>query len=249
MTERDNDGAYVESLPRVQPDESFCFKCHSDISCFNACCADLNCLLTPYDVLRLRAALSISSKEFFETYAELGMAPDTGFPYVLLKMRDDEKRLCPFVSERGCTIYSDRPGACRTYPIGRGASMTVNGTVVEQFVMVREEHCKGFEESSEWTPGSWMKDQGLSPYNAFSDRYLDLVSRWQSTGQILSKPQYAMVYLALYRLDEFLDRVQKKSWLEQFGITAEQQKQLVEDEVERLKFAIKWLEIILFRSC
>jgi Fe-S-cluster containining protein len=249
MTERDKEGAYVESLPRIQPDEKFCFQCHPDISCFNACCADLNCLLTPYDVLRLRGALGVSSNEFFEKYAELGMAPDTGFPYVLLKMQDSENRPCPFVSETGCTIYPDRPSACRTYPLGRGASMTVDGTVVEQFVMVREEHCKGFEEVCDWTAGSWMEDQGLRPYNAFSDRYLDLVSKWQSTGKTLSKPQYAMVYLALYRLDEFLDRVQKKSWLQQFGITAEQQKQLVEDEVERLKFAIKWLEIILFRSC
>jgi hypothetical protein len=206
-------------------------------------------LLTPYDVLRLRQALGVTSSELFETYAELGMAPDTGFPYVVLKMRDDENLSCPFVSEKGCTIYQDRPGACRTYPIGRGASMNVDGEVVEQFVMVREAHCKGFEESSSWTPRSWMEDQGLVPYNAFNDKYLDLVSRWQSTGETLSKPQYAMVYLALYRLDEFLDRVQKKSWLEQFGVTDEQQKALVNDEVERLKFALRWLEVILFRSC
>ena len=105
MTHRDDDGAYVENLPRIQSDESFCFKCHPDISCFNACCADLNCLLTPYDVLRLRRALGIASAEFFDTYAELGMAPDTGFPYVLMKMRNDARRSCPFVTDNGCSIY------------------------------------------------------------------------------------------------------------------------------------------------
>ena len=247
MTRRDDDGAYVENLPRIRTNDTFCFRCHPGVSCFNACCADLNCLLTPYDVLRLRQALGISSEEFFEKYAELGMAPDTGFPYVLLKMRDDENSSCPFVGDAGCTVYPDRPSACRTYPIGRGASMNQDGTVVEQFIMVKEDHCRGFEASTEWTPGTWMEDQELIPYNEFGDRYLDLVSRWQITGKTLSKPQYGMVYLGLYRLDKFLDYVQKEKWVAQFGVDKAQQRDLIEDEVERLKFSIRWLEAVLLR--
>ena len=42
------------------------------------------------------------------------------FPIVVLKMKDVELKRCFFVSEEGCTVYEDRPWACRMFPLDKG---------------------------------------------------------------------------------------------------------------------------------
>ena len=52
----------------VQPDQgslaldsSFNFHCHAGLACFNRCCRTPTILLSPYDLLRLRQSLGITS--------------------------------------------------------------------------------------------------------------------------------------------------------------------------------------------
>ena len=57
----------------VQPREltlesRFQFRCHNNIACFNACCQSIDITLTPYDILRLKRRLRMSSKEFVARY-------------------------------------------------------------------------------------------------------------------------------------------------------------------------------------
>ena len=42
------------------------FSCHKGISCWNACCSNIDISLTPYDVLRMKRHLGISSTEFLK---------------------------------------------------------------------------------------------------------------------------------------------------------------------------------------
>jgi len=42
----------------------FQFNCNPGVSCFTQCCQDVTIVLTPYDVLRLKNGLKISSGEF-----------------------------------------------------------------------------------------------------------------------------------------------------------------------------------------
>ena len=46
------------------------FRCHKDIDCFNACCKNIDIMLTPYDILRLKKRLGITSTEFLRQYTE-----------------------------------------------------------------------------------------------------------------------------------------------------------------------------------
>ncbi len=101
--------------------ETFRFSCHPGVSCFGACCSDLTLMLLPYDVLRLRRRLGLGSREFLDTYTET-LEGDGGVPRVQLRMGDDEQRSCPFVDDGACTVYEDRPGACRMFPLGRAAT-------------------------------------------------------------------------------------------------------------------------------
>ena len=77
--------------------------------------------LYPYDILRLKDFLKISSQEFMESYTRV--VRGSGHPYfpsVMLRLTDDESKSCPFLAEGGCGVYMHRPSACRTYPLERG---------------------------------------------------------------------------------------------------------------------------------
>lgn len=248
MSDTDATQQFLESLPELKAGERFQFACHPGVPCFNACCSDLNLMLTPYDVLRLRKTLGYSSQEFIQNHAVVGMAPDTGFPHLRLRMCDDSRKSCPFVSEKGCTIYPDRPGACRTYPLGRATRPSKDGSVSERFFIVREPHCKGFKEAKDWVSGEWLSDQGLIAYNTMNDRYMGLLARQKDKGEPITSGQTNMAALALYQLDNFLKFINDTGVLTRLKITEERKQAILGDEEERLTFAIDWLELILFGS-
>ena len=62
----------LKNQKRLKPDSRFKFSCQPGVTCFNQCCRDVNILLTPYDVLRLKNRLGISSGEFLKKYTICG---------------------------------------------------------------------------------------------------------------------------------------------------------------------------------
>lgn len=246
VTDKQPLDAFMESLERLSASDTFCFGCSPDVPCFNDCCADLACVLKPYDLLRMQRALQLSSERVLEQYTEIGIDEETGFPVVTLKMKTDKRRSCPFVSQTGCSIYEDRPGACRTYPLGRGTSLTNCGGVVEQYVIVQESHCKGFSpDGKNWSIQTWVEDQSLRVYQAFDDKYLTLLSAWQGRDKQLTPPQFQMVLMALYQQDRFLELLQAKNWLDNFPFSDVRKAAIEEEDAARLHFAIDWLAQIL----
>jgi Fe-S-cluster containining protein len=99
---------YLESLPQLAGNDTFSFACHPEVSCFNACCRDLNMPLSPYDVLRLRQGLGMDSTTFIIEYTVIEQYPYSGFPVLFLKMTDSIEQDCPFLSEEGCSVYENR---------------------------------------------------------------------------------------------------------------------------------------------
>lgn len=260
----DNSQNFLDSLPELKPGDSFAFACHPQVACFNACCSDLTMPLTPYDVLRLRRSLgesgqSLSSESFILSHARVSQYSHSGFPILYLKMREDLYKTCPFVTERGCGVYLDRSSACRTYPMGRATKENEHGETVERFFLVREAHCKGFEESKCWTAGEWFSDQGLQEYNHFNDRYMKLMSRFLGSvakGEILSPKHVTLCLLALYELDRFGDFIRQVggsgllSRLSFSGLDEaarqELEAKILSDEQARLSFGLDWVELVLF---
>ncbi|THB64825.1 MAG: YkgJ family cysteine cluster protein [Desulfovibrio sp.] len=241
------DGAedFLKSLPEIKPGESFRFACHPDVACFNACCADLNLMLTPYDVLRLRRALDMPSQEFIETHAQVSAYPDTGYPAMHLKMNEAAALACPFVTEQGCSVYGHRPGACRTYPVGRAAKLDHEGNLVEQFFLVREDHCKGFEDNQEWTTDSWRLDQDITRYNQANDRYMKLLFRQKGNGLI--SPKHAnMCLLAVYQLDRFQEFIRHMNLFSRLELNEATQAAVLDNEEACLDFAMEWIELVIY---
>lgn len=238
--------AFLQSLPELAPEQSFQFACHPGVSCFNACCADLNMPLTPYDVLRLRRELKMDSENFLEKFTIMGQYPHSGFPLFFLKMNNSSQRECPFVSPAGCTVYANRSAACRTYPLGRATHEDAEGKTVEQYVVVQEAHCTGFMENASWTSHEWLKDQGLEPYNAYNDRYMHLMAQQIKTGRTLAPKHMGLCMLAFYQLDRFAEYIRSKNLFAQCTVPPQIQEQILEDEEARLGFAFDWIAHVLF---
>ena len=112
----------IDKLPgiRINEDDTFCFRCHPEVECFNRCCRNLNLFLYPYDVLRLKQSLEMTSDAFLDKYVDIVMRPGNYFPEVLLRMTDNPEKTCPFLSATGCDVYHHRPDTCRTFPIEQG---------------------------------------------------------------------------------------------------------------------------------
>ena len=88
------DSQEIEPM-EINHDTRFTFRCHPGVSCFNECCAQTTIILSPYDVLRLKRHLQLSSKEFLSRYTEQHLDDFSGLPLVVLNMAG-EKKICPF---------------------------------------------------------------------------------------------------------------------------------------------------------
>ena len=70
MVQEYSDPSPVAPVQPVQlgPDDKFQFNCHKGIACFNKCCQNIDIMLAPYDVLRLKKRLGISSRDFLDSF-------------------------------------------------------------------------------------------------------------------------------------------------------------------------------------
>ena len=237
---------------RFEPLENrrFRFQCHPGVPCFTECCADLNLVLTPYDILRLKNRLDLTCREFLDRFTEPVEDRESahGYPRLRLRMTEGEGRPCPFVTEEGCRLYEDRPSACRIYPLGRATARGAGpGHVIERFFVVREKHCRGFDESKEWSVESWTSDQGLEPYHRLNDQWMDIVTRElkRSSGETDTRKRQ-MFYMASYNLDAFRKFVFESSFLRTFELDPGDVENLRNNEEALLEFAFRWLRFALF---
>lgn len=237
-----------EDLPIIEPDAVFHFECGPEQPCFNRCCSQLNLALTPYDCARLAANMELPSQEFLRMFTVMGKDPQTGFPAFHLRMIDSPEAPCPFVTPAGCSVYEDRPGACRSYPLGRGCRIGKDG-VSERFFMVREEHCAGFDCGPAHTPEKWFADPDLKPYLQFSDAYMRLLSLVSASGKPISDKLAGMALLALWQPDNFKKFLQKMKVPDQ--VQWDGPADFFNDSdftstQTALDFALNWLELIIF---
>jgi uncharacterized protein len=236
---------------RLSPESRFKFKCHKDVKCFTQCCRGINIILTPYDIIRLKNRLNLSSEEFLAIYTKPEILEKTDLPMVTLRLLDDEQQSCPFVRDDGCLVYKDRPTTCRYYPIGVASlSHKEDSDGNEFYFFVHEPHCKGFEENTEWSVRQWRKDQGVDIHDEINAGWTDLVVRKRSFPKNVQLTQKAkdMFFMASYNIDKFRDFIFKSSFLSRYDVDPETIKKIKENEVELLKFAVKWLKSILFQG-
>lgn len=236
-------------LPQIGPDEAFHFCCGPSQPCFNRCCAELTLPLTPYDVARLRRNLGLDGADFLRAFADIRSAPDSGFPLPLLRMIESPDAPCPFVTPAGCSVYDDRPGACRLFPLGRGAKIASSGAK-EIFYLMREEKCLGFNCGQTWTPREWTQNEGAEIYNHFNDRYGRVIGMILAGGRPLTGRQSGLALVCLYQLEHFKALVDKMDLFGRLRVPRDRQIKIMENsragDSALLDFALDWIELALF---
>lgn len=238
----------LEEPKPLAPGERFRFACHKGLRCFTHCCRDLNLFLSPYDIMRLKNRLGLSSGDFLRRYGATNIGIVSGFPVMTLRMNKDQDRTCPFVTPDGCTVYTDRPASCRTYPLGRLVERNRDtNRQKETYFLFKEDHCHGFEEANEWSVEEWLDDQEIGIYNQMNDLFMELiVSRDRTNITRLDDEQMRNFALACYNFDKFKGQVFSPGFLDRFSLSVEYISRLRSDELELLKFGIRWTQFVVF---
>ncbi len=246
------DETYQDGIePKKYSAESrFKFACHKGKECYTHCCSDLNLILTPYDIIRMKNRLGLTCDQFLAIYSKPEMLSRTRLPVATLKMLDDEQKSCPFITPEGCGIYEDRPITCRYYPLGMASfrEQEIEPTGEDFYLMVRESHCLGFEADKEWTVTQWREDQGIEPYDEVNRGWMEFMLRKKSFGfqADLSEESRSMFFMVTTNVDKLKRFVFESSFLGKYDIEKDVLEKIKDDEVALQKFGFGWLQSALF---
>jgi hypothetical protein len=205
--------------------------------------------LYPYDVIRMKNRLGLSSNRFLDQYSFQAFRDNPYFPSVMLKMSDNEGKLCPFLSNKGCMIYEDRPFSCRAYPIERAVARTgdENGRTV-LFFIAEDPYCMGHKELREWRINGWIEDQEIQLFDDMNDLWVDIdtifrANPWGSHG--IDSPALKMAFMACFNVDEFRKFIFESTFLTRFAVSQDRIDRLKESDVELMTFGFDWVKFFL----
>lgn len=242
----------LDKLPgkRLDDGDTFRFQCLSNLDCFNLCCRNLNLFLYPYDVVRLKNKLNISSDEFLDKYVDVVLREASFFPEVLLHMSEGKEKTCPFLTESGCGVYPDRPDACRMFPLEQGAIYEAKTKKVKAVYFFRPpDFCLGQHEKREWTTHTWKDDQNAVLYNKMTGSWAEVkrlfqADPWGSQGPDGQKAK--MAFMATYNIDRFRDFMFNSSFLKRYKVKSALVKKIKKDDIQLMKFGFEWVKFFVW---
>jgi len=225
------------------------FQCRKGIDCWNACCSNIDISLTPVDILRLSRRLDISTTEFLVQYT---------FPYELepngiagVKFKPVENgSACQFMRPEGCDVYTDRPTACRYYPVAL-LSMRRSDEYTDRnaYALVKEAHCHGHNEPRQISIEDYRQEQGLVEYDELGRGWRQLVLKKKSSGPTIgapSKRSLQLWFMACYDLDRFRDFVASTAFNEVYDIPWNEMQKILSTDSELMLFAFQFLRQTMF---
>jgi uncharacterized protein len=150
---------YLDTLAEVdfslQRDSAFSYQCNA----CSRCCHNKAIRVGSYEILRLARRLGMTTTEFIERHTEAGGT--------VLRMQDENNRACIFLDQHGCSVHTDRPLACRLYPLARW----IDADGHESFGhMTPHPKTEGIYGTSA-TLADYLDKQGVAPFFEMGDRY------------------------------------------------------------------------------
>ena len=225
------------------------FRCRKGIACWNACCSNIDITLTPYDVLRLKGRLGLPSDEFLRRYTVPYELEKDGMAGVKLKPVDGGTA-CRFMEADGCSVYADRPTACRYYPLALLAMRRQGeSSAYDSYALVKEPHCLGHLEPRTLTVGDYRREQGLERYDELARGWRELVLKKKSSGPSLgttSRASRQLFFMACYDLDRFRAFVTSDGFGRLYDIDAGEMGAILATDEALLAFAFRFLRQALF---
>lgn len=225
------------------------FQCRKGIACWNSCCSNIDISLTPYDILRLKRRFETSSGEFLKKYTlpyEMEQSSIAG-----VKLRPVENgTACQFMRPEGCSVYEDRPTACRYYPVALLSLRRQDEyTDHASYALVEESHCLGHQEPRQISVEAYRKEQGLEEYDDLARGWRQLILKKKSSGPSIGKPSkrsLELFFMACYDLDRFSQFVASDGFSEIYDLPPEELKRILCDDVELMQFGFRFLRQVLF---
>jgi len=246
-----NDHKQLDQVPgrRLGAGERFSFRCHPGVACFNRCCRNLNLFLQPYDAMRLKNCLRISSDAFIDAHVDVVLREGAHFPEVLLRMADDVEKTCPFLTDAGCSVYAHRPDTCRTFPVEHGLWHDDRSGRPEPVYYFRPpDFCLGQHEDQQLTIEAWIEDQQAGAYHRMTRRWgavrkLFAQNPWGSEGP--DGPRAKMAFMAAYNIDRFKAFVFESSFLRRYKIKSALLKKVQRDDEALLMLGFEWIRFFV----
>ncbi len=238
----------------VQPielrlDSEIQFNCHKGVSCFNACCKNIDITLTPYDVLRLKRRAGLTSSEWVNRYTIPFPMDAHEMPGLKMSTKPGSTE-CVFLQAEGCGVYEDRPAACRYYALGSmGMRAVASPKVDDIYFIVKEDHCKGHDEPRTLTVAEYRREQGIEKYDEMNYEWRDIILKKRSSGPTVGKPSARSLQLfdmCSYDMDNFRKFIQSSGFTDVFDLSAAEQEELTADEDRLLQFSFRFLKQVLF---
>jgi len=233
---------------RLELEDKLKFRCHKDISCWNKCCSRADVSLAPYDIIRMKNHLKLSSSDFLKDYTVPFEIDAHNMPGI--KLRTDDDGVCLFMNEEGCSIYKDRPTACRYYPSGLLSMRALGKSEDERhFLLVKEPHCKGHDEDREITIADYRKEQEVEEFDELNRDWYRIILKKKSTGPTIGRPSdmsLQLFFMASYDVDRFRRFVTSDSFKKMYDLTDDKFNSFENSDIELMQFGFRLMKQVLF---
>jgi len=223
---------------------NFNFKCYSKLKCFTKCCINTDLELYPYDIIRIKKNLNISSENFLEEFTIPEFKDDFYFPVIKMKMEDSFEKKCQFLTKNGCKIYKDRPFACRVYPLECKTNRDIEKEI--SYCIVKHNYCLGHYEKDIWTIKKWINNQEIDIFNQYNKYWIDIDTIFRNNAWEKNKihPEfYKLIFSACYNIDNFKTSIYK-FLLPNFNIQKKALELAESSDLEMLKFGFQFVKFI-----
>ncbi|MGD2137015.1 MAG: YkgJ family cysteine cluster protein [Gammaproteobacteria bacterium] len=225
------------------------FRCHKDIDCFNACCMNIDIILSPYDIIRLKQRFGITSTEFLRQYTEPFEFAKNSVAGVKLKPVEGGTA-CRFVTGEGCSVYTDRPTACRYYPVALLSTRRQDENFDRaSYALVKEDHCHGHFEDRRLSIAEYRQEQGLEEYDEPGRAWRQQILKVKSAGPYIgrmSKASLQFFFMASYDVDRFREFIRSEGFGTTYDVDQATMDALLSDDVALLAFGDRMIRQIMY---
>jgi Fe-S-cluster containining protein len=237
-------------VPAALPgDARLQFRCRKGIACWNACCSNIDIALTPVDIVRLKQRLELASHQFLADYTVPYEMEKDGIAGVKLKPVEGGTA-CRFMTPEGCSVYEDRPTACRYYPVALLSMRKQDESIDRQsYAIVRESHCFGHAEPDVQTIDEYRAAQGVVAYDDAARGWRQLILKKKSSGPTIGKPSkrsLELFFMVCYDVDRFRSFVASDAFNDTFVLPPEELREALMDDLALLQFGYRFLRQVLF---
>jgi hypothetical protein len=121
------------------------------------------------------------------------------------------------------------------------------GEMTEQYLLLKEPHCQGFENGRLQTVQHWIDEQKIGIYNKINDKMIQIISlkNRRIPGALDLKSRH-LFFSALYDLDGFRIQITENRLLADFQIDSAMMDKALEDDLMLLEVGMQWIERVLF---